>query len=865
VTETPQPERDRIREQLEAALAGRYVVERPLGEGGMAYVYRGRDAKHDRAVAIKVLKPQLAASLGGDRFLREIRITAKLQHPNILPLYDSGEADGLLYYVMPYVAGESLSALITREKQLPVHDAVQIAREVAEALAYAHSHGLIHRDIKPENVMMSNGHAIVADFGIARAMTEAGGDKLTQTGMAVGTPAYMSPEQAAGETDVDGRADIYSLGCVLYEMLVGQIPFTGPNAVAIMARHTMDHVTPPSIMRQSIPPEVEDIVFRSMEKLPADRYRTAHETVEALRAVERGEVSAPAARASQRGARPSQMGVRGSRAGLRRSRMDVDAVDAGWLRRRWPLVAGIGGAVVAAGVVAGMLLRGGGDRAPALVTGDLNPRVVAVLYFDDLSADGALAHVTDGITEGLIDALARVGQLTVISRNGVEPFRGSTAYDSIGRALAAGSIVVGSVGASGGTLNVSVRLVDGNTGTDLGAGGRASFQMPAADPLAARDSTVELAAALLRRRIGSEVALVESQAGTRSAEAWSLLQRALRLRAEAARAPDAGAALGPLAQADSLLRLAAVADRAWVTPVLERGWAALDRALRGRGHAAAPAFDSALALANQVLREHAGDARALELRGTTRFRYYEAKITDNPTVWKGLLDGAKQDLEAAVAQNPRLAGAYLTLSVLYYHFEDVASALIAAQRAYEADAYLEQADDVINRLFFGTLDNGDFRPAETWCMRGAGRFPADPRFVICQLFLQVTPAVPPDAARGWRLVGQLDTMDASAFTRAQARILMGGVLARAQLPDSARAVWARARVEATTEADPDRLLPALEAYARTLAGDLDEAIDLLKQAVAANPDHDFAGTVGRYWWWESLRQHPRWREISGGR
>jgi serine/threonine protein kinase len=375
-------EKDEIQRKLEAALSLRYDIERPLGEGGMAFVFLGKDVKHERQVAIKVLKPELAASLGAERFLREIQITAKLQHPNILPLYDSGEAEGLLYYIMPFVVGESLSDLIAREKQLGILDAVQITREVAEALGYAHSYGLIHRDIKPDNVMMSNGHAIVADFGIARAMSEAGADKLTQTGMAVGTPAYMSPEQAAGEADVDGRADIYSLGCVFYEMLVGQVPFTGPNAMAIMARHSMDSITAPSIMRQSIPPEVEDIIFRSMEKLPADRYRTATEMVEALKAIERGEVSVPTARASQMGMRASQMGMRQSQMGMRASQMGMRASQMGMPlpdgamlpRRRWPLFAGIGGAAVVALGVAGWLVFGREDAGPAFGEGGLDPR-----------------------------------------------------------------------------------------------------------------------------------------------------------------------------------------------------------------------------------------------------------------------------------------------------------------------------------------------------------------------------------------------------------------------------------------------------------------------------------------------------------
>jgi len=861
--DTQQPERDQIREKLAAALAGRYVLERALGEGGMAYVYLGRDAKHDREVAIKVLKPELAASLGGDRFLREIQITAKLQHPNILPLYDSGAADGLLYYVMPFVVGESLSDLIAREKQLSIHDAVQIAREVAEALAYAHSFGLIHRDIKPDNVMMSNGHAIVADFGIARAMSEAGGDKLTQTGMAVGTPAYMSPEQAAGDPNVDSRADIYSLGCVLYEMLVGQIPFTGPNAMAIMARHTMDHLTPPSIMRQSVPPEIEDIVFRSMEKLPADRYRTAHETVEALKAVERGEVSLPAARVSQMAVRRSQMGVRASRMGVRASQLGLDAVPAAPGPARVLRWSGIGVAALAALAVAGWLAfgRGGGS---AFTEGGLDPRDVAVLFFDDLSNDGSLGHVADGLTDGLIDQLGRVQGLTVVSRNGVAPFRNSSVpYDSIGRALQAGSIVLGSVGAAGADLSVSIRLVDGNSGADLGS--RASFRMPATDPLAARDSAIGLAAGLLRQRIGQEVRMREGQTGTRSVEAWTLLQRGARVRSEAETAAGSeGDPADPrLAAADSLLRLAAQADPAWPAPRIERGWVALDVARRTRGRAAAARYDSAIALADEALARSPGNARALELRGTARFRYYEAKVTDNPAAWDRLRTGAREDLEAAVAAEPDRASAHLTLSVLYYYFDDVGSALLAAQRAYTADAYLERADDVIDRIFFGSLDREDFGTAETWCLRGAARFPADPRFVNCQLFLQVTPGFAADPSAAWRLADRLDSLDAPPFPRAQARVLIGGILARAGRADSARAVWLRAREEATAQVDPGRILPALEAYTRTLAGDLDEAVDLLKRAVAANPDHDFANTAGRYWWWRELREHPRWREISG--
>src|SRR6185437_11940651 len=268
-------------DRLASALADRYDVERQVGQGGMATVYLARDLKHQRRVAIKVLRPELSASLGGDRFLREIRVAANLQHPNILGLYDSGEAEGLLYYVMPFVAGESLRDRLNKEQQLPLHDALQITREAAEALQYAHEHGIVHRDIKPENILLMGGHALVADFGIARAV-EASGEKLTQTGMAVGTPHYMSPEQALGSDHVDARSDVYSLGCVLYELLIGQPPFTGPNAMAIMARHSMEVVPSLQVVRQSVPDEVEDAVLRALEKTPADRFQTMREFAECL-------------------------------------------------------------------------------------------------------------------------------------------------------------------------------------------------------------------------------------------------------------------------------------------------------------------------------------------------------------------------------------------------------------------------------------------------------------------------------------------------------------------------------------------------------------------------------------------------------
>ena len=271
-------------ERLAAALADRYRIERELGAGGMAMVYLAQDLKHDRRVAIKVLRPELSAVIGAERFLREIRTIANLSHPHILGLIDSGEVQGTAYYVMPFVEGESLRDRLTREKQLPVGDAVRLASEVAAALDYAHRHGVIHRDIKPENVLLHDGSALVADFGIALAVNSAGGGaRMTETGMSLGTPHYMSPEQAMGEREITARSDVYALGAMTYEMLVGEPPFTGPTAQAIIAKVMTSDPASITGQRRSVPPEVESAVLTALEKLPADRFATAAEFAAALK------------------------------------------------------------------------------------------------------------------------------------------------------------------------------------------------------------------------------------------------------------------------------------------------------------------------------------------------------------------------------------------------------------------------------------------------------------------------------------------------------------------------------------------------------------------------------------------------------
>jgi len=275
--------------RLTQSLADRYQIERELGQGGMATVYLAEDIRHERKVAVKVLRPELSAILGGSRFLNEIRVTANLQHPHILGLYDSGEAAGLLYYVMPYVAGETLRQKLAREKQLSVDEAIDITRAVASALDYAHRHGVIHRDIKPENILLADGQPVVADFGIALAVSAAGGNRLTETGLSLGTPNYMSPEQATGDRVVDGRTDIYSLACVTYEMLTGDPPHTGSTAQAVIAKILTEPASPVSSARPATPPHVVAALHQALAKLPADRFHTAAEFAQAL--IQPGRVS----------------------------------------------------------------------------------------------------------------------------------------------------------------------------------------------------------------------------------------------------------------------------------------------------------------------------------------------------------------------------------------------------------------------------------------------------------------------------------------------------------------------------------------------------------------------------------------------
>jgi tetratricopeptide (TPR) repeat protein len=445
VTHIPNP--------LSEALHGRYVIERELGRGGMARVYLARDLRHDRPVALKVLHPELAHALGPERFLREIHTTARLDHPHIISVFDSGETAGLLWYTMPYVEGESLRERLRRDGQLPIEDALRIAREVADALSCAHEQGIIHRDIKPENILLARGHARVADFGVAQALQEAGADRLTETGLAMGTPAYMSPEQAQGGS-VDGRSDLYALGCVLYEMLAGEPPYTGPRSQAVITKRLSEPIPHLSTVR-AVPPWLEAAVTRALALSPADRFATAAEFTGALSV--RSESAAPTV--------PVPHG-----------------------RRRW--IAVLGGLAASLAVLVGVWAAHRANR-----TG-LDPKRVMVAVFANRTGNPTLDQLgltaADYINRGLVQTgLVEVVDVGVLYVQG----RAATGEPSEPRALArrngAGIVVAGSYDQFGDSLVFQATILDAGSGRVVQA------LEPVRGPLARR----ELALDALRQRV----------------------------------------------------------------------------------------------------------------------------------------------------------------------------------------------------------------------------------------------------------------------------------------------------------------------------------------------------------------------------
>ncbi|MGH7586932.1 MAG: protein kinase domain-containing protein [Gemmatimonadales bacterium] len=486
--------------KVRRVLADRYKVERIIGEGGMATVYLADDLKHKRKVALKVMRPELAATLGADRFLREVEIAANLSHPHILPMYDSGEAEGVLYYVMPWVEGESLSARLKREGELPAPEALRLAREVAEALAYAHKRGIVHRDIKPANILLGEGHALVADFGIARAVG-AEGEAITKTGLAIGTPQYMSPEQATGAKDVDGRTDVYALGAVLYEMLAGEPPFTGRSPQAVVARALTESPRPLGATREGLPAGLEAVVARSLAKRPADRQATAAELVSDLQAVETGFRS---------GAHSAiQSGVTGAKAAATSGFAAPGA-------RRWLVVGGVAVAAVAA--IALFAMRGSGSGAASA-----DDARVAVLPFANLGPDED-RYIVDGLVDEVRGKLSRVHGLTVIASTSVAQYRETTkSPQQIARELNADYLLIGRVRWAGTgdqrRIQVVPEVIDGKTGSTTW---QQSFEAPLTDVFQVQAQMATRVATALGTALGAQDEEVLARSATTNPVAWDL-------------------------------------------------------------------------------------------------------------------------------------------------------------------------------------------------------------------------------------------------------------------------------------------------------------------------------------------------------
>ena len=802
---------DELRPRLAAALSGRYTIEGEIGHGGMSIVYQARDLRNDRWVALKVLRPELAGALGPERFLREIKVAAGLAHPHILPLFESDVADGLLFYTMPYVEGESLRHRLQREGRLPIVDAVAIACDVAEALSYAHAQNIVHRDIKPENILIEAGHAVVSDFGIARAIIEADESRMTGVGIVVGTVDYMSPEQASGE-QLDGRSDIYSLGRVLYEMLIGSVPSGARTSIGTE--------------RHEIPIEIDLAIQTALAAVPNERFATASEFAAMLR---------------QSGA----LSPSGRR--LRRTRR----------RQR------VGAALIGAAAIALFIWRPWstkGTGAPSL-----DPAHIAVLPFEDRSANGELHQVAEGMTNELVQELSQVEALHVPSLHQIQALQaGGKPIDSVVRALAVGTYVEGTLTGTSTRPRLDARLVDAGSGEIL-----ASFQFnrPRGDLLHVRDELVTDLARELRERIGHQVGMRTSRAEATNVEAWVLDQRSVELSEYARQIGirgDGAASQRAFDEADSLATRAAELDSHWAEPVFRRGWIAWARAVvaatderrteAGRQRQVARIQDG-LRFAEEALRRKPDEPRALELRGFLRFRLWERVPTQQGG--DSLLRAAEEDLRRAVRGNPGSARAWSTLSQLLgaargEHLEAEA----AARKALEKDAYLAEAEAIHVQLFASTLARGAFSDADHWCREGEARFPDDPNFLECRFtLLGWTGRTPADLAAAQRELARLDTIPMLDAGRPYREMLVVAILARAGLADSARALMRAIRHRYPNE---PLGLPIASVY--LLLGQPDSALSALTVLLRTNPT--WREYIGNHYWFRTLQHDPRFIALT---
>ena len=727
-------------------LAGRYRIEREIGAGAMATVYLARDLKHDRDVAVKILRPDLAESVGRERFLREIHLAAKLAHPHILPLFDSGD-DGAVYYVMPNVQGHSLRDRIIADRQLPVADAVRIASEIAAALDHAHRQGVVHRDIKPENIMLQDGHALVADFGIGKALSDVADHSLTQIGMSVGTPAYMSPEQAVGES-IDGRSDIYSLGCVLYEMLVGEPPFTGPTVQSVIAKRFVQTPADVAALRDAVSRPVARVVQRALARSPMDRFETAADLRDALLA-------------STSSSTPAQ------------------------------------------------------GRAPA--------QSIAVLPFENLSADKESDYLGDGISEEIINVLTKIEGLRVAARTSAFSFKGTRDdLRTIGEKLNVATVLEGSVRKAGTRLRVTAQLIDVADGYHLWS---ERYDRELVDVFAVQDEIAAAIAAKLQVTFDTSTTRQRARATPAQVEAFELF---LKARAIVARRVDMDGAI-------TLLERVVELDPA-----------------HARAHAAIAEAWRLLATLNRVPLEVA-------------------------------IPRAKQSIAAALAIQPDLPEALAVLAVIAFSFDwDARTAVRHWERALEVSPMQSEAR-VMFALYGLTMGCGDIERAAVEARRAHQDDPRSPTVVAlaAQVYdmagltaealaaAEQSVEMEPQSILGLTTLAVLcaETGDAdSALRHAERAIDISArspfMLAVAAFVAAARGDVDRAggyfrEILVRSEFEP----PAYSALtmAAIAAGRLDDAIDFACRSADA---HELLAGFALYMpLYAPLRAHPRFAEV----
>jgi eukaryotic-like serine/threonine-protein kinase len=787
-----------LRAQLEQALGPAFRIEHEVPGAGMSRVFAATDLEFNRAVVVKVLPPELVAEVSVERFKREILVAARLHHPNIVPVLTAGRSNGLLYYLMPWIEGSTLRSVIERKGPMALDSALQFATDIADALAYAHAHNIVHRDIKPENVLIEGGRALVTDFGIARAIESAVGlERVTSTGLTLGTSTYMSPEQAADDAHIDGRSDIYSLGIVLHEMLTGRPPFQAATMRTMISLHLLERAPSIRTTRPDLPEQLDTAVMIALAKSPADRYATAEKFADALRAVPRH-------------GSPSSTTGRGTQGGKT-------------LRYSMQLLVAV--MLIATTLFAFKYWR---REGPAF-----DPAHVAVLNFNAVGADTTLAAAAMGFSRDLIGILQGLPGLTVIAPEGVAALAHAR-LDSIGRVLEVGTIISGTLERRGDSLEATVRLVDPMSAVQKGF---ARIRRPASQFLFVRDSVVQNVAGQLREVLGRELRVHEWRSQTKSDEAWTLRQRAeqyLDYEATMRRDPlDLSPELRLLASADSLLAAAARADDRWPDPYVARAQIRVRLTEYFEGDKARAQLDTGLAMAERALARAPSDAFAHGVRGQLRFlKVYNGGAGDAASA---LLDSARSDLVAATFADPQLSSAWQALSSVYQLHGDAEGALDAARRALETDAYLRSVPSTTSRLVYALLYAGHEAEARRVCLNATARYPDNSAINTCELgVLGYVGKGALDISRMWQLTAQNERSGPWTLVGGIspiARFYYAAVLARSGLRDSARAVIAATRRKTIAAGVADDYW-APEAYAQMVAGDSAAAIELLRIAIA---------------------------------